>query len=121
MSKRTHSPRARRWWPFVALAPGDLDPIKWIPEEGHLHLVRGIAVSRPNLLLGVAEADLGRFFADWRGLRANGSNWREFVDRYGVRRADPWFWRAFDFSRTRSRRSTLPSQAYSTCRGYGND
>jgi hypothetical protein len=68
-----------------------------LPEEDTLHVVRGITVSRPNLLLGVAEADLGRFFADWRGLLANGSNWREFVDRYGVRRADPGFWRAFDF------------------------
>ncbi|HTB78824.1 MAG TPA: fatty acid cis/trans isomerase, partial [Polyangiaceae bacterium] len=42
-------------------------------------------------------ANLGRFFADWRGLVENGSNWRQFVDRYGVRRTEPEFWRAFDF------------------------
>ena len=91
-----------------------------LPEEDTLHVVRGIAVSRPNLLLGVGEADLERFFADWRGLVASGSNWRQFVDRYGVRRTDPEFWRTLRLLRRRVlESSTPPSRACSTCRGTG--
>ena len=68
-----------------------------LPEEDTLHVVRGIAVSHPNLFLDVTDAELDRFFADWVALEPVGSAWKSFVDRYGVRRTDPKFWSAYDF------------------------
>ncbi len=69
-----------------------------LPEEDTLHVVRGIAVSRPNSPSSTSPRPIsGASSTTGEGLRANGSNWRQFVDRYGVRRTDPEFWRAFDF------------------------
>jgi hypothetical protein len=67
-----------------------------LPQEDTLHVVRGIVVSRPNLLLKVNETDLPQFFAAWKRLDAGGATWKAFLDRYGVRRSDPAFWGEFD-------------------------
>ncbi len=66
------------------------------PAEDTLQLVRGVASSRPNLLLVVDELDLDRFVEAWRALRPGDESWRAFVGRWGARRSDPQFWSTFD-------------------------
>ena len=67
-----------------------------VPAEDTLHVVRGIVVSRPNLFLDVRADEVGSFAADVLSL-PNGLRWAKFLDRYGVRRSDPAFFRASDF------------------------
>lgn len=70
------------------------------PAEDTLHVVRGVAVSRPNLFLQVRADQVGHFAADVMALPTELS-WAQFLDRYGVRRGDPAFWKASDFFNAR--------------------
>jgi len=67
-----------------------------------LHVVPGIATSRPNLLLATTETELDTFVSRLTAIQAGGAgapdpSWSTFVAAYGARRSDPNFWRAFDF------------------------
>ncbi len=70
------------------------------PAEDTLHVVRGVAASRPNVFLVVHTDDPERFAADVLALGTPGTpaaTWSTFLDRYGVRRDDPAFWVESDF------------------------
>jgi hypothetical protein len=72
------------------------------PQEDMLHVVPGIATSRPNLLLATTETELDTFVSRLTAIQAGGAgapdpSWSTFVAAYGARRSDPNFWRAFDF------------------------
>jgi hypothetical protein len=72
------------------------------PKEDTLHVVRGVAVSRPNLFLHVRAGDGAKFAADVTALPSELS-WLKFLDTYGVRRSDQNFWAMSDFFNQRFR------------------
>lgn len=60
-----------------------------VPAEDTLHVVRGIAVSRPNLFLEVTEGEAASFLADWKTLARGNGSWARFVGRRGHPRPVP--------------------------------
>jgi hypothetical protein len=68
-----------------------------VPAEDTLHVVRGVAASRPNLFLVLEPEQAERFAADVTAIGSGGWTWAQFLDRYGVRRNDPVFWSVSDF------------------------
>jgi len=68
-----------------------------IVTEDTLHVVRGVAVSRPNLFLDVRADSIARFAADVLQLDGGEAGRMIFLDRYGVRRSSPTFWAVSDF------------------------
>jgi hypothetical protein len=72
------------------------------PAEDTLHVVRGVAASRPNLFLVVNMDEPERFAADVLALGTAGATWSRFLDRYGVRRDDAVFWVESDFFNERN-------------------
>ncbi|MGD0526591.1 MAG: fatty acid cis/trans isomerase [Polyangiaceae bacterium] len=67
------------------------------PGEDTLHVVRGVAVSRPNFFFQVSIDDVPSFVADLEGLAPGDGSYAHFVGLYGVRRSDPRFWSTSDF------------------------
>ncbi len=65
------------------------------PAEDTLHVVRGVAASRPNLFLVVDDPE--GFVTDVAALGEGDATWSRFLDRYGVRRRNAEFWAASDF------------------------
>jgi hypothetical protein len=67
-----------------------------VPTEDTLHVVRGIAASRPNLFFDITAADVDGFFAAWKALAPGDGSWGQFTARYGIRRSNPAFWQSSD-------------------------
>ena len=65
------------------------------PEEDTLTVVNGLLGSYPNALWRVEASDLPRFSASLASIE-NGADYERFVDEYGVRRTDPFFWQHSD-------------------------
>ena len=78
-----------------------LETQELVPGEDTLHVVEGIATSRPNRFLTVSEDDIAGFFTAWRALRPGDGSWGAFLSAYAVRRSDPRFWAASDFFNAR--------------------
>lgn len=91
------------------------------PAEDTLHVVRGIAVARPNLFLTVSAAELARFFDEWRALAPDDGSFRRFVDHYGVRRSEPRFWATADFFNAEFARVDPFDAGILDLLRYGND
>jgi hypothetical protein len=91
------------------------------PAEDTLHVVRGIAVTRPNLFLTISADELGRFFDEWRALAPGNGTFARFVDHYGVRRSDPRFWTTADFFNTEFARVDPFDAGILDLMRYGND
>ncbi len=92
-----------------------------VPEEDTLHVIRGIAVARPNLFLTVSADELDRFFDEWRGLVPDDGSFRRFVDHYGIRRNDPRFWTTADFFDADFARVDPSNAGILDLMRYGND
>jgi hypothetical protein len=68
-----------------------------VPKEDTLHVLRGIAVSRPNLFFHVKAEQFDAFVSELRALREEGASFEAFFARYGVSRNAPGFWQESDF------------------------
>jgi len=66
-----------------------------VPAEDTLTVARGFVGAYPNQFFQVAEGDLEGFVARLRALDSEEAYTR-LVDRYGVRRTAPWFWKLSD-------------------------
>jgi hypothetical protein len=75
-----------------------------VPQEDTLHVVRGVAASRPNLFLRVSLDHVDVFLTELRGLRADPAAFKPFFARYGVGRDSDTFWSESDFFNDESRR-----------------
>jgi Fatty acid cis/trans isomerase (CTI) len=91
------------------------------PAEDTLHVVRGVAASRPNLFLVVNTDEPERFAADVLALGTGGATWSRFLDRYGVRRDDPLFWTESDFFNERYAQVDSVSSGILDLSRYTND
>jgi hypothetical protein len=63
--------------------------------EDYITVVRGFIGAYPNAFFQVPEQDLEHFVASIIGLQDD-ADYSALVDRYGVRRNAPWFWRLSD-------------------------
>ena len=66
-----------------------------LPGEDTLTVARGFLGAYPNQFFQVTERELDRFLAALRSLGSE-DDYRALVDRYGVRRTAPWFWKLSD-------------------------
>lgn len=66
-----------------------------LPEEDTLTVTRGFVGAYPNQFFQVAEAELDRFSEALEGLDS-ADDYTRLVERYGVRRTAPWFWKLSD-------------------------
>jgi hypothetical protein len=66
-----------------------------VPQEDTMTVARGFVGAYPNMFFQVTEKELERFVAMVRGL-ASAEDYTRLVERYGVRRSAPWFWRFSD-------------------------
>jgi hypothetical protein len=66
-----------------------------LPEEDTLTVARGFVGAYPNMFFQVGERELQRFVAAVRAL-ASDEDYTALVERYGVRRTAPWFWKLSD-------------------------
>ncbi|MEE4279693.1 MAG: fatty acid cis/trans isomerase [Halieaceae bacterium] len=66
-----------------------------LPEEDTLTVVRGFVSSYPNMFFQVTEAQLDRFTSLLLALDSDDA-YSRIVERYGVRRTAPWFWKLSD-------------------------
>jgi len=69
---------------------------RFIPEEDTLTVTPGFIGTYPNIFFQVNEIELDAFAKRLSAL-ANEEDYTELVDRYGVRRTAPWFWRTSDY------------------------
>ncbi|HEY7773456.1 MAG TPA: fatty acid cis/trans isomerase [Marinagarivorans sp.] len=77
-----------------------------LPSEHSISLLEGIAGSYPNAFFSLTEAELPVFFAAAKALSSQ-DDYRELVDRFGVRRTADNFW-AFSDRLHRHYRETAP-------------
>jgi hypothetical protein len=66
-----------------------------LPEEDTLTVARGFIGAYPNMFFQVTERELAKFAADIQAL-ASDADYTRLVERYGVRRTAPWFWKLSD-------------------------
>lgn len=66
-----------------------------VPQEDTMTVARDFVGAYPNMFFQVAEKELERFVATIRGLTSD-DDYTRLVERYGVRRAAPWFWKFSD-------------------------
>jgi hypothetical protein len=66
-----------------------------LPAEDTVTVVNGFIGSYPNMFFQVVEKDLGKFVATIEQLKSK-QDYTALVERYGVRRNAPWFWRLSD-------------------------
>ncbi len=66
-----------------------------LPEEDTLTVAPGFIGSYPNMFFQVTEAQLEPFVAALQAVNSNG-DYTKLVERFGVRRTAPWFWRVSD-------------------------
>ncbi len=92
-----------------------------VPAEDTLHVVRGVAASRPNLFLVVNMDDPERFAADVLALGTADTTWSRFLDRYGIRRDNPVFWAESDFFNERYAQTDPIASGILDLSRYAND
>ncbi|EED30409.1 9-hexadecenoic acid cis-trans isomerase [gamma proteobacterium NOR5-3] len=66
-----------------------------IPEEDTLTVVKGFLGSYPNMFFQITEGQLPRFAKELQSL-SSPEDYETLIDRYGVRRTAPWFWKLSD-------------------------
>lgn len=66
-----------------------------LPDEDTLTVVGGFIGAYPNMFFQVVEAELPAFAKAILNLR-NKADYTKLVERYGVRRTAPWFWKFSD-------------------------
>lgn len=66
-----------------------------IPEEDRVTIVKGFIGTYPNMFFQVHEREL-EDFADAIEQMVKAEDYTALVERYGVRRTAPWFWRVAD-------------------------
>jgi hypothetical protein len=92
-----------------------------VAAEDTLHLVRGIATSRPNFFFSVASEDSERFVNEAKSLSTAAGAWDKFLDRYGARRSDPLFWTSSDFFNAAFRKLDPINSGILDLSRYAND
>jgi hypothetical protein len=66
-----------------------------LPDEDRLTVVRGFLGAYPNYFFQVNESELGDF-AGTIGKLTSSKDYDRLLERWGVHRTDPWFWRVSD-------------------------
>ena len=66
-----------------------------IPEEDTLTVVQGFIGAYPNMFFQINEGELAKFVAALTAL-ASDADYTTLVQRFGVRRTAPWFWKLSD-------------------------
>ncbi|MFK7830306.1 MAG: fatty acid cis/trans isomerase [Congregibacter sp.] len=66
-----------------------------LPYEDTLTVVRGFVGAYPNMFFQLTEGQLAKFVAELRAI-ASSEHYTRLVERYGVRRTAPWFWKLSD-------------------------
>ena len=66
-----------------------------LPEEDTLTVTRGFVGAYPNMFFQVTEGELPAFVAMLRDLSSD-ADYTALVERFGVRRTAPWFWKLSD-------------------------
>ena len=66
-----------------------------LPEEDTLTVVKGFIGAYPNYFFQLNEQELGQFARDVQALSSE-KDYQALLQRYGVRRNAPWFWRLSD-------------------------
>ncbi len=66
-----------------------------LPEEDGLTVVRGFLGAYPNYFFQVNEKELGAFASRIASLDSS-EDYDQLLERWGVHRTDPWFWRVSD-------------------------
>ncbi len=66
-----------------------------LPEEDKLTVVRGFIGAYPNYFFQVAESQVGLFASDIAKMNTQ-EDYNTLIERYGVHRNAPWFWRVSD-------------------------
>ena len=58
-------------------------------------VARGFVGAYPNMFFQISESQLEKFVSEVGSMSSN-DDYTQLVDRYGVRRTAPWFWRLSD-------------------------
>jgi hypothetical protein len=66
-----------------------------IPEEDNLTVVRGFVGAYPNMFFQINQGELAKFVAAITALESD-ADYTSLVERFGVRRTAPWFWKLSD-------------------------
>ena len=82
---------------------------RWLPQEDTLSVVSGFVGAYPNMYFRVRDVELPRFIDAVQSLGSE-ADYTSLVDRYGVRRTAPWFWKLNDDIHA-NYRSSFPSEA----------
>jgi hypothetical protein len=72
-----------------------LEEDRLLPDEDTLTVTRGFIGAYPNMFFQVNEGELARFANSIRSLESD-SDYTALVERFGVRRNAPWFWKLSD-------------------------
>ncbi len=71
------------------------EDMRRLPEEDNLTVVRGFAAAYPNAFYHIPPSELDAFVDAVAGLRSE-SDYQDLLDRFGIRRNDPDFWKHSD-------------------------
>ena len=66
-----------------------------VPKEDTLTVVEGFIGAYPNMFFQINEGDIAKFVAALSALESD-ADYTTLVDRFGVRRTAPWFWKLSD-------------------------
>ncbi len=66
-----------------------------LPEEDTLTVSPGFIGSYPNMFFQVTEGELPQFVSAIQSMKSD-ADYTKLVERFGVRRTAPWFWRVSD-------------------------
>lgn len=70
------------------------ESLRYQPKKDTLTLYPGVLASYPNFMFRINEGDLDAFRTAFQAVR-NNNDFTQVVDRFGIRRTDPDFWRYF--------------------------
>ncbi len=80
-----------------------------LPQEDTLTVARGFLTGYPNMIFQVTEGELEKFASAVASL-ASAEDYSKLVERFGVRRTAPWFWKVSDDVNA-AYRDTFPAEA----------
>lgn len=66
-----------------------------VPEEDTLTVTKGFVGAYPNMFFQITEGQLPKFAKELQSLNSP-EDYETLIDRYGVRRTAPWFWKLSD-------------------------
>lgn len=87
------------------------ESLRMAPQEDSLTFVEGYAGSYPNMIFSLRAQDLKTFTQEVSKIKS-AQDYEKLVDRFGVRRTHPEFWRHYDDLTTHQRQTAAENFGY---------